>query len=60
VEADRRRAIELAIASAAADDIVLLAGKGHETYQIIGTTKYDFSDKDIAHRCLQSPRCNRS
>ena len=60
VEADRRKAIELAIENATTDDIVLLAGKGHETYQIIGTTKYDFSDKDIAHRCLQHPRFSRS
>jgi len=60
IEADRRKAIELAIESAAPGDIVLLAGKGHETYQIIGTTKFDFSDKDIARQCLQSLRCSRS
>jgi len=59
VEADRRKAIELAIENAAPDDIVLLAGKGHETYQIIGTTKYDFSDKDIARHYLQSLRCSQ-
>ncbi len=59
VEPDRRRAIELAIESATPDDIVLLAGKGHETYQIIGTTKHDFSDKDIARQCLQSLRCTQ-
>jgi UDP-N-acetylmuramoyl-L-alanyl-D-glutamate--2,6-diaminopimelate ligase len=58
VEPDRRKAIELAIENAAPDDIVLLAGKGHETYQIIGTTKYDFSDKDIARHCLQTQRCS--
>jgi UDP-N-acetylmuramoyl-L-alanyl-D-glutamate--2,6-diaminopimelate ligase len=58
VEPDRRKAIELAIETAAPDDIVLLAGKGHETYQIIGTTKYDFSDKDIARLCLQGLRCS--
>jgi UDP-N-acetylmuramoyl-L-alanyl-D-glutamate--2,6-diaminopimelate ligase len=60
VEADRRRAIELAIESAGPDDIVLLAGKGHETYQIIGTTKSDFSDKDIARRCLEGLQCSQS
>ncbi len=52
VEPDRRKAIELAIGTARPDDIVLLAGKGHETYQILGDKKFDFSDKDIARQCL--------
>jgi UDP-N-acetylmuramoyl-L-alanyl-D-glutamate--2,6-diaminopimelate ligase len=52
VEPDRRKAIELAIEAAERDDIVLIAGKGHETYQIIGTKKFDFSDKEIAETCL--------
>jgi UDP-N-acetylmuramoyl-L-alanyl-D-glutamate--2,6-diaminopimelate ligase len=52
VESDRRKAIELAIENARHGDIVLLAGKGHETYQIIGTQKHDFSDQDIARQCL--------
>jgi len=53
VEPDRRKAIELAIGAAHPDDIVLLAGKGHETYQIIGDKRFDFSDKDIARQCLK-------
>jgi UDP-N-acetylmuramoyl-L-alanyl-D-glutamate--2,6-diaminopimelate ligase len=60
VEADRRKAIELAVESARPDDIVLLAGKGHETYQIIGDKKFDFSDKDIARQCLAERQCTRS
>jgi len=60
VESDRRKAIDLAIESARAADIVLLAGKGHETYQIIGARKFDFSDKDIARRCLQERSCTRA
>jgi UDP-N-acetylmuramoyl-L-alanyl-D-glutamate--2,6-diaminopimelate ligase len=52
IEPDRRKAIELAIKTAAKDDIVLIAGKGHETYQIIGKKKFNFSDKTIAHECL--------
>jgi UDP-N-acetylmuramoyl-L-alanyl-D-glutamate--2,6-diaminopimelate ligase len=60
VEPDRRKAIELAIKTARADDIVLLAGKGHETYQIIGDKKFDFSDKDIARQCLKERQCARS
>jgi UDP-N-acetylmuramoyl-L-alanyl-D-glutamate--2,6-diaminopimelate ligase len=52
VEQDRRKAIELAIKAAEKDDIVLIAGKGHETYQIIGTQKFDFSDKKVAQEDL--------
>ncbi len=52
IEPDRRRAIELAIESAKQDDIVLLAGKGHEDYQIIGKQKFHFSDKEIAQECM--------
>lgn len=52
VEPDRKRAIELAIETAAKDDIVIIAGKGHEDYQIIGTQKFHFDDKEIAERCL--------
>ena len=52
IEPDRARAIGLAIERAQADDVVLIAGKGHETYQIIGSKRLDFSDKDIALRYL--------
>jgi UDP-N-acetylmuramoyl-L-alanyl-D-glutamate--2,6-diaminopimelate ligase len=52
IEPDRKKAIELAIKSAGKDDIVLIAGKGHEDYQIIGTQKSHFSDKEIARECL--------
>ena len=48
VEPDRKKAIEIAIDAAGPDDIVLIAGKGHETYQIIGTEKFHFSDNEIA------------
>jgi len=56
VEPDRRKAIELAIGNARTDDIVLIAGKGHETYQIIGDKRIDFSDLDVARRCLDKLR----
>jgi len=49
---DRRTAIERALADAGADDIVLVAGKGHEDYQIIGTERLPFSDRMIVGRCL--------
>jgi UDP-N-acetylmuramoyl-L-alanyl-D-glutamate--2,6-diaminopimelate ligase len=44
---DRRRAIARALQLAAPDDIVVLAGKGHETYQIRGTEKLPFDEKLI-------------
>lgn len=47
VEPDRRQAIHYALDTAQPDEIILLAGKGHETYQIIGTTKYPFSDREV-------------
>jgi len=52
IEPDRKKAVELAINSAGKDDIVLIAGKGHEDYQIIGKKKSHFSDKEIARECL--------
>jgi len=55
IESDRKKAIELAIKTAAKDDIVLIAGKGHETYQIIGKQKFDFSDKKVAQEYLRKP-----
>ena len=56
IEPDRKKAIELAIESAQKNDIVLIAGKGHEDYQIIGTQKSHFSDKEIANECLSKGR----
>ncbi len=44
---DRREAIARALALAGPDDVVLLAGKGHETYQVRGTTKYPFDERQI-------------
>jgi UDP-N-acetylmuramoyl-L-alanyl-D-glutamate--2,6-diaminopimelate ligase len=45
---DRREAIRLAIKLSRGGDIVLLAGKGHEDYQIVGTTKHHFDDREEA------------
>lgn len=45
---DRSEAVRHAIQQAEPGDIIILAGKGHEDYQIIGSTKYPHSDKDIA------------
>ncbi|MGI9139811.1 MAG: UDP-N-acetylmuramoyl-L-alanyl-D-glutamate--2,6-diaminopimelate ligase [Gemmatimonadaceae bacterium] len=53
---DRRSAIERAIAVADASDVVLIAGKGHETYQIRGTTRYPFDEKEIVAGILAVSR----
>ncbi len=49
---DRRAAIARAIHVAAIGDVVLLAGKGHETYQIRGTVKYPFDEREIVHEII--------
>ncbi|MDG6430863.1 UDP-N-acetylmuramoyl-L-alanyl-D-glutamate--2,6-diaminopimelate ligase [Glaesserella parasuis] len=48
----RQYAIEQAIAQAEPKDVILIAGKGHEDYQIIGTKKYHFSDQEWARKFL--------
>jgi UDP-N-acetylmuramoyl-L-alanyl-D-glutamate--2,6-diaminopimelate ligase len=52
VMVDRREAIALALGEAGATDTVVLAGKGHEDYQIIGSEKFPFDDRDEARRAL--------
>jgi len=52
VDADRRSAIRTAIGMASEEDVVLIAGKGHENYQIIGTTKHHFDDVEEAQAAL--------
>lgn len=46
--ADRRSAIERAITMAQPDDVVMIAGKGHETYQILNTGTIHFDDREVA------------
>jgi UDP-N-acetylmuramoyl-L-alanyl-D-glutamate--2,6-diaminopimelate ligase len=54
VEPDRAKAIAQLIAVAGRDDVVLLAGKGHEDYQIIGKDKRHFDDREQAATALQA------
>jgi UDP-N-acetylmuramoyl-L-alanyl-D-glutamate--2,6-diaminopimelate ligase len=52
VEPDRRRAIERAVAHARPGDVVVIAGKGHETTQTIGDTVRPFDDREVARATL--------
>ncbi len=54
VEADRARAITQALTAARPGDLVLIAGKGHETYQIIGSERRPFDDRVVAAETLRS------
>jgi len=51
--ADRREAIHCAISEARGDDLVLIAGKGHEDYQILGREVFHFDDKEVAREALE-------
>ncbi|WP_078550643.1 UDP-N-acetylmuramoyl-L-alanyl-D-glutamate--2,6-diaminopimelate ligase [Litchfieldia alkalitelluris] len=50
---DREKAIKFAISKAKKNDIIIIAGKGHETYQIIGDHKYDFDDRLVALKAIK-------
>jgi UDP-N-acetylmuramoyl-L-alanyl-D-glutamate--2,6-diaminopimelate ligase len=54
VEPDRRKAIRKALSAARRDDVVLIAGKGHETYQVVGTTRAPFDDREEVEAFLRS------
>lgn len=53
IQRDRAAAIAMAIANAGADDVVLVAGKGHEPYQDVGGVKHPFEDAAVARDCLR-------
>ncbi|MBM7867515.1 UDP-N-acetylmuramoyl-L-alanyl-D-glutamate--2,6-diaminopimelate ligase [Heliobacterium gestii] len=53
VEPDRSSAIAQALSLAREGDLVMIAGKGHETYQIMGAKIIPFDDRQIAHACLR-------
>ena len=56
VISDRREAINRAISLARANDVVIIAGKGHENYQIIGADKFHFDDREVAAEALARRR----
>ncbi len=51
-EPDRKKAICLALDELGENDVLLIAGKGHEDYQQVGDTKYDFNDYQVARKHL--------
>jgi UDP-N-acetylmuramoyl-L-alanyl-D-glutamate--2,6-diaminopimelate ligase len=53
IEPEREKAIGLAMDEARAGDIVLLAGKGHENYQILADRRLEFDDREMARRALR-------
>jgi UDP-N-acetylmuramoyl-L-alanyl-D-glutamate--2,6-diaminopimelate ligase len=53
IERDRAKAIAHAIAICGANDLVIIAGKGHEDYQIVGRNVKHFSDREVALACLE-------
>jgi len=56
VEPDREKAIAIAVNKASKGDIVVIAGKGHEDYQIIGKTKYHFDDREMVSKYINERR----
>lgn len=60
VIADRKQAIQYAVEQAAADDIVVIAGKGHETYQEIKGVRYDFDDRLVLQQALIEASQNKA
>jgi len=55
---DRRQAIARAIALAEPEDVVLIAGKGHETYQILADKTIDFDDRQAAREIIREMKKN--
>ena len=53
-EPDRRKAIEQALGRAGSGDVILIAGKGHEEYQVIGTERIHFSDREVVEAFISS------
>lgn len=56
---DRHQALECGITAAKAQDVVLIAGKGHEDYQLMGQQRLPFSDQAVVQAVLNTP-CNKS
>lgn len=55
---DRKKAIEKAVQNGKTDTMILIAGKGHETYQEVNGKRYDFDDREIARQALEHKNNN--
>ena len=53
IDPERQAAIEYAVNQAEPDDIVVIAGKGHETYQEVNNVRYDFDDSVVLQQALE-------
>jgi UDP-N-acetylmuramoyl-L-alanyl-D-glutamate--2,6-diaminopimelate ligase len=58
--ADRREAIRFALSAASTGDTLILAGKGHETYQVIGNQTFDFDDRIVVRELLDELAAGRN
>jgi UDP-N-acetylmuramoyl-L-alanyl-D-glutamate--2,6-diaminopimelate ligase len=56
---DRRKAISRSIAEATDDDVIVIAGKGHESYQVVGDLVSHFDDREEAELALKTRHRNR-
>ena len=56
---DRKKAIEFAIKTAKTNDVILLAGKGHEPYQVVGTEKLPFNEPEIVKKIVEKLQINK-
>jgi UDP-N-acetylmuramoyl-L-alanyl-D-glutamate--2,6-diaminopimelate ligase len=53
VEADRTKALRMAVEEARPGDLILVAGKGHETYQVLRDSTIHFDDREVASEILK-------
>jgi UDP-N-acetylmuramoyl-L-alanyl-D-glutamate--2,6-diaminopimelate ligase len=59
-EADRRTAIEIALELGRPGDIIFIGGKGHETYQIVGTLRHSFDDRVVVKEYFERLKCHEN
>ncbi|OUT67432.1 MAG: hypothetical protein CBB70_08690 [Planctomycetaceae bacterium TMED10] len=60
IELDRASAIEIALSGAEVGDCVLIAGRGHQSWQIVGDRRFPFDDREVARGCLRAGRWGES
>ena len=56
IELDRASAIEIALSQAEVGDCVLIAGRGHQSWQVVGSRRFPFDDREVARHCLRAGR----